>query len=73
MQQHDNEINLNYRVWIWQIRASVLLQSFYGFYGSPFMEQHDNESNLNYRVWIWQIRASVLFHEFLWLSLHGTA
>ena len=42
-------INLNYRVWIWQIRASVLLHSFYG---SPCMEQHDNEINLNHRVWI---------------------
>ena len=54
-------INLNHRVWIWQIGASVLL---HGFYGSPCMEQHDNEINLNYRVWIWQIRASVLLHSF---------
>ena len=80
MEQHDNEINLNYRVWIWQIRASVLL---HGFYGSPCMqlslwiwqiavllhsfygmEQHDNEINLNHRVWIWQIGASVLLHSF---------
>ena len=48
MEQHDNEIN--YRVWIWQIGASVLLHSFYG---SPCMQQHDNVINLNYRVWIW--------------------
>ena len=49
MEQHDNEINLNHRVWIWQIGASVLL---HGFYGSPCMQQHDNEINLNHRVWI---------------------
>ena len=36
MEQHDNEINLNYRVWIWQIGASVLLHE-----ALPVMQQHD--------------------------------
>ena len=70
MQQHDNEINLNYRVWIWQIGASVLL---HGFYGSPCMQQHDNEINLNHRVCIWQIGSFSTTLRFLWIALHATA